>query len=88
VLRQLEAVAPTLPYDTRVMAGFEAPVAELGKITVPSLIMGGSKAKPNMTRAVQDVADAVPGSVRKTLAGQTHQVKNEAIAPEIVEFFR
>lgn len=88
VLRQLKAIAPTLPYDTKVMGTFEAPDAELGKITVPSLIMGGSKAKPNMTKAVQDVANAVPGSVHKTLAGQTHQVKNEAISPEIIAFFR
>ena len=88
VLKQLSAVAPTLPNDTKVMAGFEVPVAELKKIAIPTLVMGGSKAKPNMTKAVQDVADAVPGSVHKTLAGQTHNVKDEAIAPELVAFFR
>ena len=69
------------------MNGFVAPAATLGKISVPTLVMGGSKAKPNMVKAVQDVADAVPGSVHKTLPGQTHQVKDEAIAPELVAFF-
>lgn len=87
VLTQLKAVAHTLVYDTRIMDTFEAPAATLAKITVPTLVMGGSKAKPNMVKAVQDVADAVPGSVHKTLAGQTHQVKDEAIAPELVAFF-
>lgn len=88
VLRQLEAVAPTLVYDTKVMDRFEAPVATLGRITVPTLVLGGGKAKPNMTKAVADVAAAVPGAVHKTLPGQTHQVKDEALAPELVEFFR
>jgi pimeloyl-ACP methyl ester carboxylesterase len=86
--KQLAAVAHTLPYDTELMRGFVVPKAELARITVPTLVMGGSKAKPNMVAAVQGVADAVPGSVHKTLAGQTHQVKDEAIAPELVAFFR
>ncbi len=88
VYRQLKAVAPTLPHDTRVMNTFTVPKDLLARVTVPTLVMGGSKAKPNMVKAVQDVAAAVPGSVHKTLAGQTHQVSNEAIAPELVAFFR
>ena len=88
VFAQLKAVAPTLRYDAQVMNTFTAPVATLAKITVPTLVMGGSKAKPNMTKAVADVAAAVPGSVHKTLPGQTHQVKDEAIAPELLAFFR
>lgn len=88
VFRQLKAVAPTLTNDARVMDTFTAPRDVLAKITVPTLIMGGSKAKPNMVKAVQDVADAIPGSVHVTLAGQTHQVSNEAIAPELIKFFQ
>lgn len=88
VHRQLKAIAPTLLNDTRILNTFEAPAAVLGKIAVPTLVMGGSKAKPNMAKAVADVAAAVPGSVHKTLAGQTHQVKNEAIEPELTAFFR
>lgn len=87
VWKKLKGVAHTLPYDAAVMGSFEVPAETLGKITVPSLVMGGSKAKPNMVAAVQGVADAVPGCLHKTLAGQTHQVKNVAIAPELIEFF-
>jgi pimeloyl-ACP methyl ester carboxylesterase len=87
VLRQLEATAPTLVYDTMVMNTFEAP-ATLGKITIPALVVGGGKAKPNMVKAVADVATAIPGAVHVTLPGQTHQVKDEALAPELVAFFR
>jgi pimeloyl-ACP methyl ester carboxylesterase len=88
VWKQLQGVAHTLPYDTELMRGFVIPVATLKKITVPTLVMGGGKAKPNMVAAVQGVADAIPGSVRRTLPGQTHQVKDDAIAPEVIDFFR
>ena len=87
VWKQLQGVAHTLPYDTELMRGFVVPVATLKKIAVPTLVMGGGKAKPNMVAAVQGVADAIPGSVRRTLPGQTHQVKDEAIAPELIAFF-
>ena len=84
----LLAVAHTLPNDARVMGDFEVPTATLATIRVPALVMGGSKAKPDMVAAVNGVAAAVPGAVHKTLAGQTHQVKDEAIAPELIAFFR
>ena len=87
VFAQLKAVAPTLRYDAQVMDTFTVPAPTLAKIAIPTLVMGGSKAKPNMVAAVNGVAAAVPGSVAKTLAGQTHQVKDEAIAPELVAFF-
>lgn len=87
VLNQLKAVAPTLLNDARVMDTFTAPADLLSRITVPTLVMGGGKAKPNMAKAVADVAAAVPGAVHRTLPGQTHQVANEAIAPELVAFF-
>lgn len=88
VFAQLKAVAFTLPYDTELMTGFQVPVDELSRIRVPALVMVGGKAKPNMVAAVQGVADAVPGATHKLLPGQTHQVQDEAIAPELVAFFR
>lgn len=88
VYAQLVAVAHTLPYDAELMTGFEVPVDELSRIRVPSLIMVGGKAKPNMVAGVRAVADAVPGAVHSVLPGQTHQVADESIAPELVAFFR
>ena len=41
-----------------------------------------------MAAAVAGVAHAVPGAVHRILEGQTHQVKDEAIAPALIEFFR
>ena len=87
VFTSLKAVAHTLPYDATIMHGFEVPTATLSRITTPALVMGGSKAKPNMVAAVDGVASAIPGSIKRTLAGQTHQVKDDAIKPELVGFF-
>lgn len=83
----LKSIAHTLPYDIAVMSGFAVPTARLKAITVPTLVMGGSKGAVNMKAAVQGVADAIPGSQHRTLEGQTHQVSEKALAPALMEFF-
>lgn len=88
VFRQLKGVAHTLPYDTEVMNGFTVPTAELATIAAPTLVLHGGKAKPNMVAAADGIAAAVPGAVHHVLPGQTHQVANSALIPELVEFFR
>jgi pimeloyl-ACP methyl ester carboxylesterase len=87
VFNSLKAVAHTLVYDATIMGNWAVPTDELSKISIQTLVMGGSKAKPNMTAAVSGVAASIPGSTYKTLAGQTHQVKDEALSPELVAFF-
>jgi pimeloyl-ACP methyl ester carboxylesterase len=88
VWKQLQAVAHTLPYDTELLSGFEAPTERLKAIRVPSLIMGGSKYKPSMKKAVHDVAGAVPDAKLVILEGQTHQVSPAALVPVMTEFFQ
>jgi pimeloyl-ACP methyl ester carboxylesterase len=88
VFRQLQAVAHTLPYDTELLDGFEAPVERLKAIGVPALIMGGSKYKANMKKAVHDVAGAVPDAKLVILDGQTHQVSPAVLAPVLKQFFQ
>lgn len=87
VSAQLKAVAHTLPYDTELLNGFAVP-DRLAKISVPALIMGGSKGKPNMQKAVRDVAGVVPDAKLVILDGQTHQVSPAALAPAMKEFFQ
>jgi pimeloyl-ACP methyl ester carboxylesterase len=87
VWKGLKSVAHTLPYDTAIMSGFAVPTERLNTITVPTLVMGGSKGAANMKAAVQTVADAVPGSRHRMLDGQTHQVSEKALAPVLTEFF-
>jgi pimeloyl-ACP methyl ester carboxylesterase len=86
VFRTLQAVAHTLPYDTELLSGFEPP-ARLASIATPTLIMGGSKYKPNMKKAVHDVAELVPDAKLVILDKQTHQVSPAVLAPALKEFF-
>lgn len=88
VFRKLQAVAHTLPYDTELMNGFSVPTERFGRITVPTLVMGGSKYKSNMKAAVEAVEAAVPGAQLTILPGQTHQVSPAAIVPELKAFFQ
>ena len=85
---QLQAVAPTLPYDAEVMGGqFLPPVDELATITVPSLVLWGGKSPKKMQAAEELVAATIPGAQHRMLPGQTHQVAATALAPVLAEFF-
>jgi pimeloyl-ACP methyl ester carboxylesterase len=88
VWKQLVAVAPTLPYDARVMGGdFEPPIDELGGLRLPVLVVVGGKAAPEMRKAQETIAATVPGARLEVLDGQTHMVAAGALGPLAVEFF-
>jgi pimeloyl-ACP methyl ester carboxylesterase len=84
---QMQAVAPTLPNDARVMGdNFTPDLEAFAGIAVPALVMRGGKAPRWMTDATELLAKTLPRSTYKVLPKQTHQVKPEVIAPELVEF--
>jgi pimeloyl-ACP methyl ester carboxylesterase len=86
--KRMIAVAPTLRYDAAIMgATFTVPEAELAAVTVPTLVLCGSKAAPEMLAAQQRVAAAIPGAEHRVLDGQTHQVSPSALLPEFIRFF-
>ena len=88
VIAKLEAVAHTVPYDARVMGpAFAVPDDSFARIAVPSLILAGSKGKPQMLAAQERIAAAIPGARHHVLAGQTHQVSEKVLAPQLTEFF-
>ena len=87
VFAKLTAVAHTLPNDARVMGTFSVPAERFASITVPTLVMGGTKGKQNMKDGVAAVAAAVPGSTLHWLDKQTHQVDPGVLAGEVKGFF-
>ena len=88
VWKQLLAVAPTLPYDARVMSGdFQVPGERFRGIRIPTLVMVGGKAASDMTAAQMLIAATIPGAEHRVLDGQTHQVAASALGPVAVEFF-
>jgi pimeloyl-ACP methyl ester carboxylesterase len=88
---KLKAVAPTLPYDISVVQDHQrgkpfAP-AEWAAVKIPTLVAAGGKSPAWMTNATRALADALPDARYRTLPGQTHMVKPQAIAPVLTAFF-
>ena len=81
-----EAFAPTLIYDATLMGDYSLPKERIAKATVETLVIDGGTV-PWMSQAAQAVADTLPHAHRHTLAGQPHNVADEAMAPVLVEFF-
>lgn len=87
VWSKLKAVAHTLPYDAAIMGDFTLPASRLKTVRVPTLAIGGGKSEARLQAAVDAVASVVPNSQRRTLAGQTHNVKPQVLTPVVTEFF-
>ena len=87
VWRKLEAVAHTLPYDAAVMTAFRIPRTRFASIGVPALVINGARTSPLLREAARSIVDAIPAAQYRELAGQTHNVKPDVLAPAVVEFF-
>ena len=86
--RGLEALAPTLAYDSEVLGrGHSLPRALLARITAPTLVMHGGAGAPSMRDAAQAVCESMPNAQLLTLARQTHGVSPKALAPLLEKFF-
>ncbi len=84
---RMEAIAPTLAYDDRLLAGGHVPLEIAAQVTAPALLLSGSASPENLQQAAAATADALPNGVHQTLEGQTHDVAPDALAPVLVEFF-
>ena len=88
--KKLKAVAPTLPYDLRILGdtgrGVPLDASRWSGVTVPALVMDGGKSPQYMRNAAKALSEALPKAQYRTLPGQTHMVKAGAIAPVVKEF--
>jgi pimeloyl-ACP methyl ester carboxylesterase len=84
-----EAIAPTLVYDATLMGDgtFLLPTERIAKATVETLVMDGGTI-PWLSQAAQAVADILPHAQRRTIAGQPHNVADEAMAPVLRAYFQ
>lgn len=91
VWSKLKAVAPTLPYDLTIMhdhqRGTPLTPAEWAAVKAPTLAAAGGKSPAWITNATKALANALPDATYRTLHGQNHMVKAQAIAPVLTEFF-
>jgi pimeloyl-ACP methyl ester carboxylesterase len=84
----LEAIAPTIAYDvTAIGENATVPVEKAKGVTTPTLLLNGELSYPFMLMSGATLANALPNVEYRILAGQTHEVEPEAIAPVLVEFF-
>jgi pimeloyl-ACP methyl ester carboxylesterase len=83
----LEAMTPTLPYDLALTAYPGPPGDELGRITVPVLVLGGGNSPDWFQQSVQATTAAIPGARLVMLEGQDHGAPPEVLAPILSEFF-
>ncbi|MES5817202.1 alpha/beta hydrolase [Streptomyces sp. RG80] len=83
----MEAVAPTLAYDNAVLGDGLVPRDRLASIAVPVLAVAGDASPDWMQAATRAVAEVVPQGSYRSLAGQTHMVDPNALAPVLAEFF-
>jgi pimeloyl-ACP methyl ester carboxylesterase len=88
---KLKAAAPSLPYDIAIVQdhqrGTPLTPAEWAAVKAPPLVAVGGKSPAWMTNATHALADVLPDATYRTLPGQTHMVKAQAIAPVLTEFF-
>ena len=87
----LEAIAPTLAYDSEVMGdlsrGGTIPTDLLGRVTLPALVLCGGASPVWMIEVGRQVAEAMPNGRRGVLESQEHVVLPELLAPVLAEFF-
>lgn len=88
---KLKAVAHTLPYDAAIVYDYQKgrplPPEQWSSATMPTLVSAGGKSPDWMRNAMMELAGVLPNAKHRTLEGQTHIVKAEALAPVLVEFF-
>jgi pimeloyl-ACP methyl ester carboxylesterase len=91
VWSKLKAAAPTLPYDITILhdhqQGRALTSAEWAAIKAPTLVAVGGKSPAWMTNGTRALADVLPDATYRTLSGQNHMVKAQAIAPVLTDFF-
>lgn len=88
---ELEAMAPTLAYDSEVMGDIDRdgtiPVDQASRVTVSTLVLTGGADYPWMTDVGRRLADTMPNGRHRILESQEHVVPPEVLVPVLAEFF-
>ena len=63
------------------------PVERVARFQVSTLVMNGGNGAPFMLETAKTLSKVIPVAKLSTLDGQTHDVRPEALAPVLMEFF-
>ena len=85
----MEAAGHTLAYDHAAILGPEAaiPTDAAASVTVPTLVLNGGASFPFMRAPAERLSAIIPHARLRILEGETHDVRPEAVAPVLAEFF-
>jgi len=86
----MEAAGHTLAYDHTAILGPEAavPTDAAAGVTAPTLVLNGGASFPFMRAPAERLSTIIPHARLWILDGETHDVRPEAVAPVLEEFFR
>ncbi|BCB77801.1 alpha/beta hydrolase [Phytohabitans flavus] len=88
----LEAVAPTIAYDGRIMgttmSGNPLPRDRWAAVTVPTLVMHGTNTFPAMIPAARALAELLPTATLRQVEGEQHSAPPAVLAAELRAFAR
>jgi pimeloyl-ACP methyl ester carboxylesterase len=87
---ELEAMAPTLAYDSEIMGDSTlgtVPTDLVGRVTTETLVLVGGASPAWMIDVGRQLADALPNGRHMVLEGQDHVVAPEVLVPVLAEFF-
>lgn len=79
-------LAPTLAYDAEILGDSTIPTTRLAEITVPTLVLSGSRSPQFLRDAAEQTAAAIPGAHHDVLDGQDHNVDGASLAPVVAAF--
>jgi pimeloyl-ACP methyl ester carboxylesterase len=86
----LEAVAPTIAYDGRIMgatmSGQPLPADRWAAVTVPTLVMYGRGTEPWLITAARALAGLLPSASLQAVEGAQHNVEADVLAPALRQF--
>ena len=91
VWKRMTAAAGTLPHDVEIVSpyrrGEPLPEGHYGAVTAGTLLLTGGDSPAHMRHAAEQIAAQVPGARTAVLAGQTHEVAADVLAPVLADYF-
>ncbi|MFC4120915.1 alpha/beta fold hydrolase [Nonomuraea zeae] len=81
----LEAIAPTLVYDTTLTSS--ATLTRYAAVTVPTLVVDSLASSQPLRSSAADMARTVPGARHRSVPGRAHDADPQTLAPVLAEFF-
>jgi pimeloyl-ACP methyl ester carboxylesterase len=82
----MEAVAQTLVYDCMISEATSFQL--LASVSVPTFVLESQGSTDNLTGMAAAVANAMPNSSHRSLAGAWHGVPDDVLAPVLTEYFK